>query len=94
MISVTGHSREDGMVAGMDPVTVEFEARRAWKGSDHETLYVNTAHDDGARGIGYRESDESLVNSLNGVTVDICTRTVRCPRPHTSSGNWGRDVLR
>ena len=28
-----------------------------------------------------------------GVTVDICTRTVRCPRPHTISGNWGREVL-
>ena len=94
MISVTGHSREDGMVAGMDPVTVEFEASRAWKGSDHETMYLTTARDDGACGIGFREGDQYVVYSLNGVTVDICTRTVRCPRPHTTSGNWGREVLR
>ena len=54
VISLTRYSREDRMVAGMDPVTMEFEARRAWKESDYETLYVNTAHDEGARGIGLR----------------------------------------
>ena len=68
MISVTRYSREDGMVAGMYTVTVEFEASRAWKGSDHETMYLTTARDDGACGIGSREGDQYLVYSLNGVT--------------------------
>ena len=71
MISVTRYSREDDMVTGMDPATVEFEVRTIWKGPDYETMYLTTARDDGASGIGFSEGDEFLVYSLNGVTVDI-----------------------
>ena len=79
VISVTRHSREDGMVAGMDPVTVEFDVQSTWKVPDYETMYLTTARDDGACGIGFREGDEYLVYSPDGVTVHLCTRTRLLP---------------
>ena len=56
-------------------MAVEFQVRRIWNGPDYETVYLTTARDDGACGIGFSEGDEYLVYSLNGVTVDLGTHT-------------------
>ena len=75
VISLKLHERPDGTWSTVDPVTVEFEISRVWKGHDYQTTYLTTARSGASCGFTFDEGEEYLVYSHNAATVSLCSRT-------------------
>ena len=67
--------RPDGTWSSLDPVTVEFEVEKVWKGHDYQAMYLTTARSGASCGFPFVEGEEYLVYSSNAVTVSLCSRT-------------------
>lgn len=75
VVSLKLHERPDGTWSTVDPVTVEFEISRVWKGHDYQTTYLTTARSGASCGFAFVEGEEYLVYSHNAATVSLCSRT-------------------
>ena len=70
------------MISSADPVTVEFQVDRVWKGSLEKTIKVTTASDEGTCGYGFEMGKTYLVYSYETqvddplvLKVSLCSRT-------------------
>ena len=73
--SLTVHSRRDGSISSADPVTVEFDVIRVWKGPLRETLTVETERMGISCGYEFKESRRYIVYTWDGNRTGRCTRT-------------------
>ena len=67
-------SRHDGSLSSADPVTVEFDVIRVWKGPAQETVTVETERMGISCGYEFREGRRYIVYAYDGYT-GLCTRT-------------------
>ena len=75
VVSLKLHERPGDVWSSADPVTVEFEVSRVWRGYDYQTMYLTTARSEATCGFTFIEGEEYLVYSSNAVTVSLCSRT-------------------
>ena len=75
VVSLKTLERLDDTWSSLDPVTVEFEVSRVWKGQDYQTTYLTTARSGASCGFTFVEGEEYLVYSHNATTVSLCSRT-------------------
>lgn len=75
IVSLKLHERPDGTWSSVDPVTIEFEVSRVWKGHEYQTTYLTTARSGASCGFAFVEGEEYLVYSHNATTVNLCSRT-------------------
>ena len=75
VVSLKLHERPGDVWSGADPVTVEFEVSRVWKGYDYQTMYLTTARSGATCGFTFVEGEDYLVYSANAATVSLCSRT-------------------
>lgn len=73
--SLTAHSRRDGSISSADPVTVEFDVIRVWKGPPHDTLTVETERMGISCGYEFKEGRRYIVYTWGGNRTGRCTRT-------------------
>ena len=75
VVSLKLHERPGDVWSSADPVTVEFDVNRVWKGYDYQTMYLTTARSGATCGFTFVEGEEYLVFSSNAATVSLCSRT-------------------
>ena len=75
VVSLNLHERPGDVWSGADPVTVEFDVNRVWKGYDYQTMYLTTARSGATCGFTFVEGEEYLVYSSDATTVSLCSRT-------------------
>jgi len=70
------------IISTADPVTVEFQVDRVWKGPSEKTIKVTTVSDEGACGYGFEMGKTYLVYSYEiedndplVLKVSLCSRT-------------------
>ena len=70
------------MISSADPVTVEFQVDRVWKGPSEKTIKVTTPSDEGTCGYGFEMGKTYLVYSYETqvddplvLKVSLCSRT-------------------
>ena len=71
---MTVRNRQDGSISSADPVTVEFDVIRVWKGPLRETLTVKTERMGISCGYEFKEGRRYIVYAYDGYT-GLCTRT-------------------
>ena len=72
---MTVRSRESGLISSADPVTVEFDVIRVWKGPLRETLTVETERMGISCGYEFKEGRRYIVYTWGGNRTGLCTRT-------------------
>ena len=72
--SVKAHRKLFILPSSSDPVTIEFDVSRVWKGPQQETLTVKTVRSESSCGYEFQEGEWYIVYARNGET-GLCSRT-------------------
>ena len=75
VVSVREFERDDGLISSSDPTTIEFAVSTVWKGPLYATMFLTTARWGGSCGFTFVKGETYVVNSRDGLTVSLCSRT-------------------